>query len=258
MEPVGPNGQNGSFSKSNEPRSCSSSLLTLAMELFGPDSQNGLFSMSKALKACKPPYFTDFHLALTVKMVHFQSQTIPEADKPLILPIFVCYNLLSFLVIRNSYLWSHLALTAKMAHFQGQTSLGKGKSHMLVIFMCYSSLSFLMIQNFNVIFAKKFHVPPLRPYLWSQLALTVKMIHFKGQTIPGVGKPPILSIFVYSSPWIFGDPKFQRHFCQKFSLTSVKTLVMQPVGPNGQNGPLLRSYDSQSWKTLHFSDFRVL
>ncbi|KAG5576466.1 hypothetical protein H5410_056600 [Solanum commersonii] len=31
----------------------------------------------------------------------------------------------------------------------------------------------------------------------------------------------------------FGDPKFRRHFCQTFSWTSVKTLALEPIGPDG-------------------------
>ncbi|KAG5607817.1 hypothetical protein H5410_029309 [Solanum commersonii] len=33
----------------------------------------------------------------------------------------------------------------------------------------------------------------------------------------------------------FGDPKFRRHFCQKITWTSIKTLTMEPVGHHGQN-----------------------
>ncbi|KAG5578657.1 hypothetical protein H5410_058791 [Solanum commersonii] len=51
---------------------------------------------------------------------------------------------------------------------------------------------------------------PLRPYLWSQLALTAKRTHFQGQTNPG-------------------------------ARTSIKTLAMEPVGPHGQNGPFSKS-----------------
>ncbi|KAG5576418.1 hypothetical protein H5410_056552 [Solanum commersonii] len=39
----------------------------------------------------------------------------------------------------------------------------------------------------------------------------------------------------------FGDPYFRRHFCQKFSWTSVKTLAMEMVGPDEQTGPFSRS-----------------
>ncbi|KAG5576357.1 hypothetical protein H5410_056491 [Solanum commersonii] len=39
---------------------------------------------------------------------------------------------------------------------------------------------------------------------------------------------------VYGS---FGDPNFRRHFCQNFSYTSVKTLTMELVGLDGQTGP---------------------
>ncbi|KAG5582361.1 hypothetical protein H5410_052988 [Solanum commersonii] len=38
-------------------------------------------------------------------------------------------------------------------------------------------------------------------------------------------------------------PKFQRHFCQKFSWTSVKALVMEPVYSDGKNDSFSRSND---------------
>ncbi|KAG5569112.1 hypothetical protein H5410_058878 [Solanum commersonii] len=51
--------------------------------------------------------------------------------------------------------------------------------------------------------------------------------------------PEQISIF-------FGDPEFRRHFCQKISWTSVKTLVVEPVGLDGQNDPFSRSNEPQS------------
>ncbi|KAG5582343.1 hypothetical protein H5410_052970 [Solanum commersonii] len=88
-------------------------------------------------------------------MAHFQGQMIPGVGKPPILPIFVC-NTPSFLMIRNSNLWSQFALTAKMTHFQGQTIPGAGKPGILSIFVCYSSPYFLVIRNFKVIFVEIF------------------------------------------------------------------------------------------------------
>ncbi|KAG5582362.1 hypothetical protein H5410_052989 [Solanum commersonii] len=44
-----------------------------------------------------------------------------------------------------------------------------------------------------------------------------------------------------SSPWIIGDSNFRRHFCQKISWTSLKTLDIELVGPNGQNRPFSSS-----------------
>jgi len=94
-----------------------------------------------------------------------------------------------------------LALTTKTTNFIGQTSPEAGKPPILPIFMCYSSPSFLVIWNFDLIFAKILSGRPLRPYLWSQLALMAKTTHFQGQTISRAGKPPILPIFMcYSSP----------------------------------------------------------
>ena len=58
-----------------------------------------------------------------------------------------------------------------------------------------------------------------------------------------VGKSPILPIFVYYSAWIFGDSEFKRNFFSKFLWTSINTLSMEIVGPEGQNDPFSSSYE---------------
>jgi len=64
-------------------------------------------------------------------------------------------------------------------------------------------MTFLVIWISDLIFVKILRGRPLRPSLWSQLALTTKTSNFQGQTSPGAGKPPILPIFMsYSSPYI--------------------------------------------------------
>ncbi|KAG5582352.1 hypothetical protein H5410_052979 [Solanum commersonii] len=113
-----------------------------------------------------------------------------------------------FKVKRDS---KQLAVTAKTTHFQGQKILGDGKPPILPNFMCYSSLPLLVIRNSNMIFAEIFHRRSLRPSLWNKLALIVKTAHFQSQKNPGA----------------------VIHFCQNFSWTSVKTLVMELVGPDG-------------------------
>ncbi|KAH0668388.1 hypothetical protein KY289_022881 [Solanum tuberosum] len=92
-----------------------------------------------------------------------------------------------------------------MPHFQGQSTLQ---------------------QNSDLIFAKILPGRPVRPYIYGQLALTAKMAHFEGQTIPRA--------------------EFRPDFCQNFTWTSVKALHMDPVIPHGQNGPFSRSNDSYS------------
>ncbi|KAG5613727.1 hypothetical protein H5410_013551 [Solanum commersonii] len=52
-----------------------------------------------------------------------------------------------------------------------------------------------------------------------------------------------------------GDPEFRRHFCQKFTWTSVKTLEMEPVGHHSQNIPFSRSTTA---KTAHFQVQTIL
>ncbi|KAG5608042.1 hypothetical protein H5410_019323 [Solanum commersonii] len=50
------------------------------------------------------------------------------------------------------------------------------------------------------------------------------------------------------STGFIGDPKFRRHFHQKFTWSSVKTLVMNPVGHHGQNGLFSKSNNPWSRK----------
>ncbi|KAG5608032.1 hypothetical protein H5410_019313 [Solanum commersonii] len=186
-------------------------------------------------------------------MFHFHGQMGHGSSKPLILPIFVCYNSSpSFLVMWNSdlifakkFLWtsikflpmepvglhdrnvlilkvkrspkqSQLSLTAKTAHFQSQMSPGASKPPILPIFMCYDSLSFLVIWNSDLIFAKKI--------LWT----SVKTLAMDPFTI------------------FFGDLEFWPYFCQKISWMSFKTLAMESVGPHGQNNPFSRSNEPES------------
>ncbi|KAG5598312.1 hypothetical protein H5410_029682 [Solanum commersonii] len=250
-------------------------------------------------------------LFIIAKSAHLQGQTIPEAGKPPILSIFVCYSPREFMVTHNSdvifaknlhgppltpYLWNQLVTMAKSAHLQGLTIPGANLNY---------GASWPprpkrpIYKNSDVIFAKNLHGPPLRHLLgsqliWSQLVTTAKTAHLQGQTIPGAGKPSILQIFVCYrsrnfmgtqnsnvifaknlhgtpqvlsnganlSPWpkrpiykvkrtpkqstgFHGDPEFRCHFCQKFTLTSIKTLVMVPVEHHGQNGPFTRSNEPQ-------------
>ncbi|KAG5613700.1 hypothetical protein H5410_013524 [Solanum commersonii] len=238
---------------------------------------NLIFAKILPVRPLKPYLWSQ--LALTAKMAHFQSQRIPGAGKPPILPIFN-FDLIfaKILPVRplRPYLWSQLALTAKMAHFQSQRIPGadltygaswpsRPKRPIFKVKRCSEqSNNFLVIRNFDLIFAKILPGRLVRPYLWSQLAITTKMAHFQGQTIPGAINA------------IFGDPEYQTHFCQNFTSTSVKTLIvdlvephcqnnpfqgqaitvavksfpMEPVGPHGQNGPFSRSNDHRSRRPL--------
>ncbi|KAG5568914.1 hypothetical protein H5410_064077 [Solanum commersonii] len=107
-------------------------------------------------------------------------------------------------------------------------------------------MEFLMIQNSDLIFANILPGRPLRPYLWSQLALKAKTNHCQGQTIPRATKPTILPIFECYILGIFGDPEFQSQFCLKFSWTSIKTLPIDLVSPHGKNNPF-------TWSNSHRS-----
>ncbi|KAG5591689.1 hypothetical protein H5410_042203 [Solanum commersonii] len=64
-----------------------------------------------------------------------------------------------------------------------------------------------------------------------------KPTYFKGQMIPEQVNPSLCQIFVCYCPWIFVDLEFRRDFCQKISWTSIKTLVIELVGPDGKTNP---------------------
>ncbi|KAG5574358.1 hypothetical protein H5410_054492 [Solanum commersonii] len=58
-------------------------------------------------------------------------------------------------------------------------------------------------------YAKNFHGRPLRPFLWSQLAITTKTAHFEGQTNPGAVNPLFCQFSYAIVHGFFGDPKSQ-------------------------------------------------
>ncbi|KAG5576397.1 hypothetical protein H5410_056531 [Solanum commersonii] len=69
---------------------------------------------------------------------------------------------------------------------------------------------------------------------FADFCVTGKPTHFQGLTSPGVGKPPVLPIFISSIVnGSFADPDFRCHFRQNFSWTSVKTLAMEPIDLDG-------------------------
>ncbi|KAG5628344.1 hypothetical protein H5410_000061 [Solanum commersonii] len=203
MELVGPHGQNGPFSRSNDPRSrirprfCQNFTWTSIKNLpVGHHGQNDPFSRLNKPKSNWP----SLH-----KRPIFKVKRSPEHVNP----PFCQFSSPSHPkrpIGKVKRAPEQLALTAKMTNFHGQTIPRA---------------------------VKTLHMEPL--------ALTAKMTYFQGQTIPGTGKPPILPIFVCYSPLIFGDSEFRPHFSQTFTWTSVKTLPMELVGPHGQNGPFSRS-----------------
>ncbi|KAG5568919.1 hypothetical protein H5410_064082 [Solanum commersonii] len=78
-------------------------------------------------------------------------------------------------------------------------------------------MEFLSIQNSYLIFSKILPRRLLGTYLWNELALTAKMTHLKGQTIPGVKRSEQVNAQFcrYSCAivnGIFDDPKFDLIF----------------------------------------------
>ncbi|KAG5591704.1 hypothetical protein H5410_042218 [Solanum commersonii] len=158
---------------------------------------------------------------------HFQGQTSPKAGKPLFLPIFrVLVH--KFLVILKSNVLNQLVSTGKSAHLKGQIS----PEQIWIQLVPMGKPTHFLGQT-----SPRVGKPPILPifHLLSQFVPTSKPSYFQGQMSPRAGQLPILPIFVCYSLWIFGDPEFRCDFYQNFSCTSVKTLTMEPVGPDGQN-----------------------
>ncbi|KAG5591711.1 hypothetical protein H5410_042225 [Solanum commersonii] len=151
-------------------------------------------------------------------MASFQGQTSPEQANPHFFYLFLCAIVHGFLSRRENRPilmvkraqsrqipifadFRLLVSTSKPAIFKVKRAPEQENPH-FCLFLCAIIHAFLVIWSFDVFFTETFPTHPLRPY-----------------------------------PWIFGDPKFQRVFCQNISWTSVKTIVMELVGPNGAGKP---------------------
>ncbi|KAG5582351.1 hypothetical protein H5410_052978 [Solanum commersonii] len=144
----------------------------------------------------------------------------------------------------------------------------------LLIFVCYSSPSLLVIRNFDVIFAKNFMDYTIffgNPEFQRQFCRNLSWTSVKTLTMEEVGPYGQNNLFSRSyDPWsriplsylqkkINGRPL--RHLiCSQLALmkqtthfqgsifkfkrapeqTSVKTLAMEPIDPDGQNDPFSR------------------
>ncbi|KAG5607810.1 hypothetical protein H5410_029302 [Solanum commersonii] len=71
---------------------------------------------------------------------------------------------------------------------------------------------------------------------------------YKVKRSPKRVNPQFANFCVLLSIGFYDDPEFRRYFCQKFTETSVKTLVMDPVGHHGQNDPSTRSNNPRAGK----------
>ncbi|KAG5591681.1 hypothetical protein H5410_042195 [Solanum commersonii] len=126
----------------------------------------------------------------------------------------------------------------KSAHFKGQTDLIAAKPPVLsIVRVLYSMDTFV------------------NTLAMESIGLDGQTDHFKGQMSPkpdlsyeasrsGQANRPIFKIFGYS--------EFQHDFCLKFSWTFVKTLVIEPVGLDGQTNSFSKSNDPQSRQTGPF------
>ena len=147
-------------------------------------------------------------LALTARLTHFECQTSPEANIPLISMIFVCYSKPFFWVIR--------ILTSKMPIFfvdvlqdlvyasgwpsQPVRPIWKVKRASKRAYPSFRRFSCAITNHFlgdvdsDVKNANFFCGHPSRPCLCIRLAVTACLTHFEGQTRPEASIP-LLSIF---------------------------------------------------------------
>ncbi|KAG5588869.1 hypothetical protein H5410_039383 [Solanum commersonii] len=158
------------------------------------------------------------------------------------------------------YQWIQLALTDKTFYFQGQMSLKAGKPPLLPIFMCYSSPSFL---NFDLIFAKILPGRPLRPYIWSQLALTAKMAHFQGQKSPRVARRSLspylrshlsLTDLMAHLQGIFRGSRIPTSFLPKFYMNVRYDLTYGASWSSGPKWPILKVKRTLEKLTIFFGN----
>ena len=114
-------------------------------------------------------------------------------------------------------------------------------SPVLMIIVCYSSPSLLVIKIYKVKNSKIWCGRSLRLWLCSRMALTAMTSHFQFQTNPNHAYTPyyrVLQLIIFSYDRYFRDLKCQN---LALTLTFVKTLRMQSVGPHGHVGPFSRS-----------------
>ncbi|KAG5588772.1 hypothetical protein H5410_049206 [Solanum commersonii] len=287
MELVGPNGQNIQFSRSNKPRSGSTPLFyrfssmepnwpswtersifkvkqtseqTLVMEPVSPHGQDDPFTTSK-----EPQSRYGASWPSRPKQPILKDKRALEQQKRLILKVNYATEQLKhpiFKVKRSPNQSMDFFVDPEFQpHFCQNISRTSVKTLAIEALTAKTPI-------FKVKRSSKKESPYFANFhLWSVLAIMAKTSHFQGQMIPGANKPPILPIFVYlnyGASWpsrpkrpIFKVKRASKqaktsHFCQNFTWTSVNTLVMEPVGPNGQNVPFSRSNDprSRSVKTL--------
>ena len=125
-------------------------------------------------------------------------------------------------------------------------------------YSCVIANHFLGDPDSDVKNAKFFCGRTSRPCLCIRLAITARLTHLEGQTIPEASIPLISTIFVcYNKPF-FGWSRFRCKKCQIFLWTSVKNLSMHPVGHHGLSDPFGWSNDPRSEHTPHLDDFHVL
>ncbi|KAG5578677.1 hypothetical protein H5410_049304 [Solanum commersonii] len=308
MGPIGPHGQNDPFSRLNDPRNSLLALTANTFHFQGqmiprtdltyraswPSRPKRLIFKVKSSKSRLTRHFADLRsmkflviqnsdlifakilpgrplrpyqfsqFSLITKMAHFQGETIPGT-----LPIEpVGPHGQNDAFSRSNESWSSYGASwpsrpkgpiFKVKQSAEQTSVRTlpmepvGPYRQRPIFQ---GMKFLVIRNSDLILPKILPRHPLRPYLWRQL-------------IPRAGKPPFYQFSCAIVYGIFGDSEFRPHFCQNFTCTSIKTLPMEPVGPNDQNDQFSRLKDPRSrpylWsqlaimaKTTHFLGETIL
>ncbi|KAG5569180.1 hypothetical protein H5410_058946 [Solanum commersonii] len=230
MESVGSDGITGPYSRSNEPRS-GHFLPKFFMEI----RQNLMYGTGWSRRVNSPIFKVKRALKRSMDFVVIQIFGVIFAE--------IFYGRPS-----RPELWSWLVTMGKPAHFLGQMNPGAvmepiGPDRHTNQF----SRSTQAAERFSMSFLPKYFMDVRQDLSYrAGWSIPENWAIFKVKRAPERVKPPFYRFSCGIIHGFFGDPYFRCHFFQKFSWTSVKTLTMEPVGPDGQIDTFSRSNDPRS------------
>ncbi|KAG5569184.1 hypothetical protein H5410_058950 [Solanum commersonii] len=232
------------------------SIKTLAMEPVGHDGQTRPFSrygagwsrrvsrpifnvkrtserMSVKTLAMEQKFFMYVRQDLNYGAAYFKVQTIPEAGKSPILPIF-CIDVL---VIRiSSVIFAKTWTSVKTLAMEPGCSDGFSELFLPKFFM-----DVRQDLSYRVGWSRRANHPIFKVKRSPKRTLAMEPVgpYLKINLFSRSNKTRILGCF--------GDLDSRHHFCRNFSWTSVKNIAMQLVDHDGQTSPFSRSNDLWSW-----------
>ncbi|KAG5591673.1 hypothetical protein H5410_042187, partial [Solanum commersonii] len=240
---------------------CVHGFLTLAIDLVGPDGQTDPFSMLN-----KPQSSYVANWSRRANQPIFKVKQAPEQANPPFCRFFVCYSPWifgdrEFRFIESVSPDGQTGPFSRSNEPQSNKLVPMGKPVYFIGQMSPSKPLFCPFFNSNVIFTKFFYGSPLRPYLWSQLVRTGKPAHFQGnepQSSYGANLSRRANRPIFKVKQALEQLLSQLvptgksgHFQGQTNpeQTSVKTLDIESIGPDGQTGPFLRSNEPRA--TFH-------